>query len=949
MKNLKQITLKGIDRASGRFTDQGILQEAINVRKRNSANYQVVGKKDVIAEFQHDAFGVDLEAYTILYRFPALDTYELIGADDITQRIYKIELTEVTNILNYSGDVKLITHLGNILIIHTTLYVYYLKYDTDLDTFTELPTLLIPQFFLEGDLATISTWSSVEKPTLTDAVAEYISHDSEVKKDGFGEGVLFGIFAYRLFDGSYIMHSQPVPCTLGDTGGYLVIGDGSTIGTYTFKDITHEKIIGKYSFTQYNEITVDHMLGPWEGIIISMCLFITKPISKFNINAAESLYYAIHDDPGKNQLPSNPDIRNSNQAALEYYKIHEISLAQIITDSGEAEFSPVVGPWDLLLTNPLLPVDENTNHSLIADHAYLYNSRLHYSNILTSLSPGHNMNCYADGTQYRHLAPAYSIRTPGASQVDIYVKTYLHTSDGERSNWKALSEILGEVSVWEDPGVQSYILLNPILSYPDIRAYKMEFYMYDIGNSKYYQITFPQTVGSPWTSILLTPHPFQNFASYLNTVSPVYDNINNDWPVAYYRTDPIQINLSSIGNELTFNAFTIALPGWTTNSGSPNNLVNDINRIQLTGLNNPFVYPAGNSYRVGNHHNTVVATASMGESISQGQFGQFPLYAFSTQGIWTLEVGSGEVVYGSIHPLNSDVLMVNVYDPKVRMLCNIGMGIVYATSKGLFVITGNQVQEISTAIEGRNDNPVLTKNEYDGYISTDCFVILKDYLSNIPFIEYLDDAIIGYDRKNKEIIISSRSYNDLHTYQGAGSTSTGRNWEGTGVGIPMVDDASRAGYSYVFSLVSKEWTKITQRWYTFFDAYPNTYAVVGNCLYDLTVELTDNNQVLLQTRPITIQGHTFKRLLGANLYGHFEPEVNTFAAFYAWGSQDGEHWELIQGQQMPFIEHEFISLQRAEWGWCRYFIFMASGQLSCDSFYEGIEIDFSERYTKKLR
>jgi hypothetical protein len=448
---------------------------------------------------------------------------------------------------------------------------------------------------------------------------------------------------------------------------------------------------------------------------------------------------------------------------------------------------------------------------------------------------------------------------------------------------------------------------------------------------------------------LYTTQQHQNFASYLNTVSPVYDNINNDWPVAYYRTDPIQINLSSIGNELTFNAFTIALPGWTTNSGSPNNLVNDINRIQLTGLNNPFVYPAGNSYRVGNHHNTVVATASMGESISQGQFGQFPLYAFSTQGIWTLEVGSGEVVYGSIHPLNSDVLMVNVYDPKVRMLCNIGMGIVYATSKGLFVITGNQVQEISTAIEGRNDNPVLTKNEYDGYISTDCFVILKDYLSNIPFIEYLDDAIIGYDRKNKEIIISSRSYNDLHTYQGAGSTSTGRNWEGTGVGIPMVDDASRAGYSYVFSLVSKEWTKITQRWYTFFDAYPNTYAVVGNCLYDLTVELTDNNQVLLQTRPITIQGHTFKRLLGANLYGHFEPEVNTFAAFYAWGSQDGEHWELIQGQQMPFIEHEFISLQRAEWGWCRYFIFMASGQLSCDSFYEGIEIDFSERYTKKLR
>ena len=106
-----------------------------------------------------------------------------------------------------------------------------------------------------------------------------------------------------------------------------------------------------------------------------------------------------------------------------------------------------------------------------------------------------------------------------------------------------------------------------------------------------------------------------------------------------------------------------------------------------------------------------------------------------------MQVGSGEVLYASILPLNSDVVS------NINSIINVGAGVVYATTRGLFLISGSQVVELSSAVEGKLDNPILTNNEYLGYLNTDCLVTLSGYLSSVPFIDYLADAIIGFDRK----------------------------------------------------------------------------------------------------------------------------------------------------------------------------------------------------------
>jgi hypothetical protein len=898
MKNLKAIELKGIDRSGGRFTDMGILQEAMNVAKRKSGLYEIIGKKEVKEEYVFD-----LESYDFLYRFPALD--ELIGALDSEHKVYRITPTTETEILTYTGNIQLITHLGNILIIHTDLNGYNIKYDPDADTFTELSDLPVPRSFLTTSNVIGKLTNTASKVTFAEAVAEMIDKNAQANKAGIAEGHLLGKLAWRLFDNSYVKHSNPISCQLSNLQDPILVDKSSG---YIFYNLHYYKIRGRYKLYA-TDLTA---LEGWRGVVTSLCLFITVPRSLYLIDSEESAY-DWDGDVGSPQ--HNSAMTTLDQTELEYYKIHEIPLEDILAGDGDVEFLPEMGPIDILPTKTLLTVDDSSHHLMLSKSAYLYNSRLHYADVRTILSTGLNQDYLLSTVWLAELGyTSYTLKAPSDTWT-MKVIIRLRTSQGERLVYKLFYDTddsdTTELLIWEKGGSPDIMLLNPVLSYPDIRAYQMEILLSNGVN--YYRVGIYN----------LTPHAFHNQATYLN-----YDDTDKD-------IRPIEIDLSSPGTAISINDFLAS-------DADYNKYIDDTNRIQVTGLNNPFTFPSANSYRVGAHGNIVLKSCAMGEAISQGQFGQFPLYAFSSQGIYALQVGSGEVLYASILPLNSDVVS------NINSVINVGAGVVYATTRGLFLISGSQVMELSGTVEGKLDNPILTNNDYLGYLNTDCLVTLSGYLSSVPFIDYLADAVIGFDRKNRELIVSKKEASNLSDFQGSGSGSGERDWPGTGVGIPMIDDASRAGYSYVYSFLSKEWTKITQRWYSFLDSYPDILGVVGNCVYNLCEESSEANQYLVQTRPITLAQHTFKKICSANLYGHFEPEANTFHSFYVFGSQDGQKWYLLQGQQQPFSPHECVTIQRAD-GWCKYFIFLVAGQLSLDSILEHIEVEFDERYKSKLR
>ena len=104
-------------------------------------------------------------------------------------------------------------------------------------------------------------------------------------------------------------------------------------------------------------------------------------------------------------------------------------------------------------------------------------------------------------------------------------------------------------------------------------------------------------------------------------------------------------------------------------------------RIYVSEVNNPFVFPSGLSATVGNGN--IIALAATTLPISEGQQGQFPVMAFTDEGIWALSVSdTGSLI--ATNPMLRDVLTDE------SSLCVIDDGVVYATSEGLRILRGKQ-------------------------------------------------------------------------------------------------------------------------------------------------------------------------------------------------------------------------------------------------------------------
>lgn len=126
--------------------------------------------------------------------------------------------------------------------------------------------------------------------------------------------------------------------------------------------------------------------------------------------------------------------------------------------------------------------------------------------------------------------------------------------------------------------------------------------------------------------------------------------------------------------------------------GDTHTLVPVRSSIYVSEVNNPFVFPSGLSATVGNGN--IMALAATTLPISEGQQGQFPVMAFTDEGIWALSVGdTGSLV--ATNPMLRDVLS----DPD--SLCVIDDGVVYATNEGIRILRGKQSALITEALKGK--------------------------------------------------------------------------------------------------------------------------------------------------------------------------------------------------------------------------------------------------------
>lgn len=121
------------------------------------------------------------------------------------------------------------------------------------------------------------------------------------------------------------------------------------------------------------------------------------------------------------------------------------------------------------------------------------------------------------------------------------------------------------------------------------------------------------------------------------------------------------------------------------------------NRIFVSEVNNPFLFKPEGDITVGNGN--IIGLSTLTKALSEGQFGQFPLIIFTTEGIWAASVATTGII-SNVHPMSREVAKTD--NPCITQTDG---AIFFASQKGLMVVVGSQVNCVSEQLSGRSASP----------------------------------------------------------------------------------------------------------------------------------------------------------------------------------------------------------------------------------------------------
>jgi len=963
MGQITSISPKGIIRNTPDSSSvDGSLLEAINVRYRDGA-WRGVGEK-VATGWHADTLNI-LDGIMYHPVIPA-NTYVVHNTTD--NNIYTILFANggaaqaTTLVLTLAGGevFNRFSHLGNVLLVFTNLTKYILYWDKITLTYKDLTFLPVPVVNV-GDVerVTIDLTTSITDP---DPVPDYglgamnlheyfrLQFEGELLKskankrtDNLVDGFVCIRLAYRLFDGSYILHSQPYIYNVGYN--YLVpyfrIAGAPLSLPYDYwaRDFVVAKLAVYYNFFNTGAFSLPDYSAL--GVIESLDVFCSRPISAFDIgqqisewdtSSLPECYPPAQSDIIKGILDEN------------LYKVHSIAINDIIQARiRPGETTPYfiakagVAYPDMrkeVSLNELMPPDNFSHHTINALCDYQYNSRLHMGEINTKVSTGFNTLYHSwmlhptlvldvggnyIGYDQAEIIPYATTGTKffglhhtpigiGHSTYKIYQQVWIKTEEGRKVITSEVEKsFVDSYTAKYFPDTFKYyghyyndttdffaLIFNPIISYPDYRAYKIRYY-YTIGSgaTKHFLVDFAlkASIGN-------------NIGYYLPELG-----INNGTTGMFYP------NVIAIPQDLTAG---LTMP---TDSPTDDTVIHDTNRMQVSEIFNPFIWPALNSYRFGLSHNELIDISTVQSQMSDSAFGRYPLYVFSKSGIYTLEHGSGEVLYQSIQPLNNEILLSR------GALCAISGSIVFACKEGIRIISGSQVEELSIPAEGSITNPLAGNAHFYDALTGLRLPVINNFRTDVSFLTYIQAAKIFYDVENKEIIISNPAHN----------------------------------YSYIYSL-------FTQSWATRTDVFTDVITVSGRHIAVKRAETMDGDDLvyvsslhyldtedgttglcdyfLMQTRPLNFAGSSFKHLNKVISRCRLTTKYQENAVQIVAGSNDLISWQVVSYVQYSGDNVNMIN--NSVMGNFKYFIIALAGERKGFALNQ-IDCDWKERFTGKLR
>lgn len=857
-----RIQIKGLvrNRARNEFQD-GECQEVINLRFRDNA-WRTVGEPSLI---QPGSFSNQYKAIW-LHVQDGIRNYIALTPDF---RLMKIDIEEGTQTLikEYESDVS-VESLKRFLIVtgnETDIFIYrngqysLVSVDVYPDAVVSTKTVQI----------TTTNW----RTTADALLGEYRNKIYTLSRQGYLTGSFAFRFAWRLYDGSFIKHTIP----------QIYIMDNESIElrklspNYRFQQIySYIPEISIPDPSLYNSIDDD--------LFVSLCLFLSPVEDYFQIDSdsittelISGLSNTTHTLESIN-IPVNV-AREKLTDSMSWHLVHEITTTELKTTYNKTV--DVKGFLIDFATRQRLTVDSFSHHKLSGDITSIYNDRLIISSTKTKLS---------EFNQKLNTLPSVPSGYTQYFDYDGYFRVTLKTETGEKiiykpSQFRVVQKdtkyyVLFRGNGYTVGGNTVYQSLTTI-GYPDARATKIDILNILIG--EYGGQTFNLTYVA--ASLTLKKSMNDNFAYY------EAERIKEG---GFYLSNYIlvEVSVSGVGDPIIV---------------QNNDTLLDENRVQISELQNPFVFPARNSYQVGTGQ--ILAISANTEPLSTGQFGQYPLMVFTSKGIWAMEQGQGDVIFASISPVSGEVVLDK------DQVISVGSGVVFTTKRGLFLITGKQIIELSNLLEGQINTDFIDNNHFEFFCSNSKLVELYSNLSRISSNDYILNSKIGFDKINSELIVTDSTKN----------------------------------YSYVYNFESNTWHKITRTYSYFVNDYPNLIGVNESGMVSISLESFNNSiDTLLLTQPQSFnQLDVYKKIERIIMRSSLSLENSKHFTFALWASNDLKTWQLITGKQLTgYIKNMMIQRSHVS---AQYFVLMMAGNINSESSIPGIDVSFTPKLNLKLR
>lgn len=748
----KRLQLRGISRTpSDRMTDDGGCSESLNVQLDSTEIAPAFVPEDVTTELGLPA---DLQAERIfVHKTANYENYIVVQKGKVVAYTPGIEDEEPLSVLDLEEgeEVSDITSVGNTLIVATTNNLYYALYKSGVYSFlgnripfpwltfspqnssTKIPIFgnidsSNPEALNSAKIST-SNWnaeyengqlshSSIYINSFLNVLWSAIEDASNTQlRNGRIIGGIIIRYAIELYDGSKFS-SMPILVGNGQKEAFstkVKIYKTVTVSPQSEISVKIKGYTYRFEFPTYGiniNLSDDFPWDDYKDIISSINIYVSQfPISPLNrqMSYITNEVTEIEDNEtyGSNRTTTRT-LRLGDQYDTSFipnildYSSRTYLIGKIfLNDRLESLIS-----YKELIDGAPLPLERLSGITIENLERLEEDDMKHYNMLASKFSFFNNKLLLVQASQvidydYNQLN-AYDIvnhDSSGQETTVTYDVTYLLR--GYSKNVVVKKEFKYYYSDFYTERVYAFQI------FPDSRAYKMLVKA---------TITTSGTEGTTeikYGEFDMLPHPYLDCAYY-------YGGIENEL-----------VDLCLLDSVENYPAYQI--------DDSDNKLI-------ISEQDNPFIFPLNSRYTF---QAKIVGVAIATTALSQGQFGQFPLYVFTEDGIWAMETAA-DGSFISQKPLSREVCI------NPDSICSIDNAVVFVTSKAVMMIQGSQVVNISPYMNGRHYMPnasalsIIEKQEGFG----DLIAPISD---SDPFMKFMRDAKVAYDYTGQRLIFISES------------------------------------------------------------------------------------------------------------------------------------------------------------------------------------------------